>query len=108
MQIEVTPNLLISPFQPGDAAALVELLSDREIYRHDAADSASVYAGRRRKMADGGRPANGSQTQTSCAIRQASGDPHWRHRTAPRRAVGNRTVPRSAIGWAGPIGGRGS
>jgi hypothetical protein len=28
MQIEVTPNLLIWPFQPGDAAALVELLSD--------------------------------------------------------------------------------
>jgi RimJ/RimL family protein N-acetyltransferase len=74
MQIEVTPDLFITPFQPGDAPALVELLTDREVYEMllriphpftpvDAERWLTEAAGQTAKY---GASAN-------CAIRQTSG-----------------------------------
>ena len=74
MRIEINPNLSISPFQPNDAATLVELLSDLEVYRQtlripypftpaDAEKWLTQVAG---QTAEPGGTAN-------CAIRDASG-----------------------------------
>jgi [ribosomal protein S5]-alanine N-acetyltransferase len=71
MQIEVAPNLWISPFGAEDAGALVELLSDREIHRMTLRIPYPYTA----SDADRWLKAVAEQPrlQDSCAIRQASG-----------------------------------
>jgi RimJ/RimL family protein N-acetyltransferase len=75
MQIEVTPNLFIAPCRASDAAMLVELLSDEEIYRqtlriphpYTPADAEKWLAMATQQTAD-------TSHKAICAIRQASGE----------------------------------
>ena len=108
MDIEVTQAIRLTDFRPDDKAALVEYLSDWEVYRRTlriphpyTADDADRWLSSLERTAE----RNGH-------------DSNWAIRDPPGQLIGGiglegdaatrRIGPRSATGWPGPIGGKGS